>query len=106
MSIKINFNKPLIGLDGKVIPDSNIGQTIATLLSQSPKGDSAKYMDWARKLYPGETIELDRSDKRVLYDFIKSHEGIMNILKDAALEIMDEAEKNTKDKPAASGKTK
>lgn len=98
--IKLNFNSPLMGLDGKAIDaDMTLGKRLGNLLSVSNKGDAVKYMDWAKKLYRGEVLELDRSDKRTLIDFIKGHDELINLMEDQLLSIIYEAEKTEKDVP-------
>ena len=90
--MKVDFNKPLIGLDDEPIPDFNLGKNIANLLAQNTKGDCIKFTDWARKIYKGEVLDLDNADQITLKEFIKSLE-ISNIFEAALLECLNKNEK-------------
>ena len=83
--MKINMNFPIIGLDGKELPDSNIGKLVAQMLVQSSKGDALKYWHWAQKLYNGEELDLDPSDTETLKKFIAEHEQLTILSKAQAI---------------------
>lgn len=83
--MKINMNLPIFGLDGKEIPESNIGKLIAQVLGQSSKGDAVKLWFWAQKLYAGEELELDPSDAELLKQFVKENDSITILAKAQAL---------------------
>lgn len=83
--MKINMNVSILGLDGKELPDSNIGKLIAQVLVQSSKGDAAKLWFWAQKLYAGEALELDPSDAETLKNFIKDNDTLTILAKAQAL---------------------
>jgi hypothetical protein len=90
MSIKtINLNNPLTDLDGKEIPDSNIGKIVAQMLVTATKGDALKFMAWALKLHAGESIEIDPSDLETLKSFIKEHEQLTILSKAQILQCID-----------------
>lgn len=83
--MKINMNMPILGLDGKELPESNIGKLVAQILAGSSKGDALKYFHWAQKLYSGEALDLDPSDAELLKNFIKDSEQLTILAKAQAL---------------------
>ena len=83
--MKINMNIAIFGLDGKELPESNIGKLIAQVLVQSSKGDAVKLWFWAQKLYAGEELELDPSDAETLKSFIRDNESLTILAKAQAL---------------------
>ncbi|MEY4332360.1 MAG: hypothetical protein RLZZ196_1098 [Bacteroidota bacterium] len=83
--MKINMNIPILGLDGKELPDANVGKLIAQTLVNTPKGDALKFFGWAQKLYAGSALELDASDTETLKNFIKESDSITILAKAQAL---------------------
>jgi hypothetical protein len=83
--MKIDMNKAILGLDGKEIADSNIGQLIAQILVQGSKGDALKFWHWAQKLYKGEELDLDPTDTETLKNAIKDSESLTILSKAQAL---------------------
>lgn len=79
------MNKAILGLDGKEIADSNIGQLIAQILVQGSKGDALKFWHWAQKLYKGEELDLDPTDTETLKNAIKDSESLTILSKAQAL---------------------
>jgi hypothetical protein len=98
--MKLNFDKPFIGLDEKEIPESNQGKTLAGALSASmdaKDGDVLKYWEWALKVNKGEVIDLDKADQKKLKDFIDKCQ--FNVLvKVQLLENFEEVAEATKNK--------
>lgn len=88
--MKLNFNKPLLEIDGTAVSESNLGKGLATSLAYSKKGDSIKYWGWALKLDEGKELELDKSDYDTLKSFIKENEGLIVMIKAQLLEVMGE----------------
>ena len=84
----IDLNKPIVGLDGKEIEESNLGKIVSQMLVTATKGDALKFWSWANKLYAGETLDLDPSDKEVLKNFIKDHEQLTILTKAQVLECL------------------
>ena len=82
----INFNKNLLGLDGKEVADTNIGKIVGQSLIQSGRGDALKFWHWANKMYKGEELDLDPTDTDVLRNFIKENETMTIWVKAQALE--------------------
>ena len=77
----LDFNKSLNGLDGKALKDQDgndltLGRFLSGFLASHTKGDALKFFGWAQKLYNGEAIDLDDSDKETLKEFVKSHDGL------------------------------
>jgi hypothetical protein len=83
--MKINMNTAILGLDGKEIPESNIGKLIAQVLVQGSKGDALKFWHWAQKMYSGEELDLDPTDTEILKNAIKENESLTILAKAQAL---------------------
>jgi hypothetical protein len=83
-SIDLNFS--LKNLDGKEIEGTNAGKVIANALAAGSKGDAVKYWGWALKLNEGIALDLDKSDKDHLKNFIKDNESLTVLLKGQVLE--------------------
>lgn len=93
--MKINFNTPLLDLDGQPIkrddkPTENqtVGQLVARMLISSTTGDALKFLEWARKMHNGEVIDLDVSDQETLKAEIKNSTYLTNLTKGQALELL------------------
>ena len=85
----LEFTKTLNGLDGKPIKeqdgkDATLGRFLSGFLASHTKGDALKFFNWAQKLYAGENLDLDDSDKDTLKEFIKSHDQ-MTVLSKAQM---------------------
>lgn len=88
----LDFNKQLLGLDGKPVKDNEdkdltIGKLLSGLLASANKGDALKLFNWAQKLYNGEPLDLDESDKSTLKEFIKGNESLTVLAKAQALGV-------------------
>lgn len=73
--MKLNFDKPFVGLNGSPISDTNQGETLATALSESigaKENDSLKFWGWAQKIYKKEEVDLDLADQKKLREFIEN----------------------------------
>lgn len=70
----IDFNKNLIGLDGKPMIENDqpifLSRSLANNLVNGAKGDAIKFYDWALKLYREGVLDLDRRDWEVLKQFV------------------------------------
>jgi len=89
--MKLDFNHPLVDLDGKEIEGTNIGKTLAQQLIQSNKGDAMKFLELAMKLHKGEVVDLDTSDQTLIKDFVKNLDTIINLAKAQILSIFEKA---------------
>ena len=87
--MNINLNIPITGLDGQPIPESNAGKTLATVLVSQPEGDVIKLYDWGLKLYNGQPIEIDRSDREYLVNFIKKSNQLTLLVKKQLLDAFE-----------------
>jgi len=88
--LKIDLNVPLMGLDGKKAQgddDATLGKYLGVALVQSTKGDPIKMYIWAQKLFKGEAIEVDKSDKKTIENFVNEHDSLTNLAKAQILEI-------------------
>lgn len=84
--IMLEFNQALKGLDGESVKDMDgsevtVGKLLAGQLASSNKGDALKMFTWAQKVYNGESLDLDPSDKTTLKDFIKNNEQLTVLAK-------------------------
>lgn len=91
--MEINLTKQVIGLSGQPLEgEANaLNKIVANALAYASSGPVTKFMDWARDLYAGKAINLDRTDAEVLEHFIKEHQMIPNITKEQALEVIKSA---------------
>lgn len=94
--MKLDFNLPIVGLDGTVIEGSNMGRILADQLAISAKGNALKYWEMATRLYKAEVIDLDQSDQTAVKEFIEKHESLPNLTKAQLLLVFIETEKKTK----------
>lgn len=88
----LDFNKQLLGLDGKPVKDHEdkdvtVGKLLSGQLASANKGDALKLFNWAQKLYNGEPLDLDDSDKSTLKEFIKGNESLTVLAKAQALGV-------------------
>jgi len=60
---------------------------LAGALASSSKGDALKFWDWAKKLFKGEPLDLDKSDQETLKSFVKESESFTVLAKAQILEI-------------------
>jgi hypothetical protein len=74
--MKLDLNKKVIGLDGKEIEGTNLGQVVAQVIAQENKGDAVKKWYWATKLYGGEEIDLSPDDEAEFKEVIKNNEAL------------------------------
>lgn len=74
--MKVNLNKNVVGLDGKEIPETNLGKVVAQVIAQDNKGDAVKKWYWATKLYGGEEIDLSPEDENEFKEMIKNNEAL------------------------------
>lgn len=85
----IDLNVALVGLDGVAAEDgAALGKYLGVALVQSTKGDPIKMYSWAQTLFKGEPINVDKSDRKTLEEFIKDHDSLTNLAKAQMLEII------------------
>lgn len=88
----LDFNKPMTALSGENLKDENgkdimLGRVLSSQLASTSKGDALKYFTWAQKLYNGQALDLDPSDKATLKDFISSSDSLTVLAKAQLLSI-------------------
>lgn len=93
MQKKINFNSPVIGLDGAALNDANgevlLGKILAPVIAGQNKGDSLKLLSWAMTIYKNDVLALDKSDINVLKELINTDSQMTILVKAQLLEILD-----------------
>ncbi len=93
MQKKINFNFPLIGLEGNPLTDVNgdvtLGKIFAPLIAGQNKGDALKLLSWAIAIYKNEDLALDKSDINVLKELINTDQQMTVLVKAQLLELLD-----------------
>jgi hypothetical protein len=93
MQKKINFNSPIIGLDGIALTDANgevpLSKIFAPVIAGQNKGDSFKLLSWAMEIFKGEDLALDKSDISVLKEIINSDSQMTILVKAQLLEILN-----------------
>lgn len=85
--MKLDFNFEFIGLDDQVFTGGNAGKLLAGALASASKGDALKFWDWAKRLFKGEILDLDKSDQETLKNFVKESESFTVLAKAQILEI-------------------
>lgn len=87
---KVDFNRPLVGLDGLEIKEenANVCKIVGNALAQSTKGDALKQWSIATRVYSGEPFELDEADFEMLKAFITNAEGFTVLLKAQLLTML------------------
>lgn len=93
--MQIDFNKPLVGLNGRNATDESglettIGKIIASILANSNKGNPLKMMGWAKAMWNCEIINFDKADRKVLQEFVENAQELTNLTKNAVLELLDQ----------------
>jgi hypothetical protein len=88
-----DFNQPLKALNGEVLKDQDnkpltAGKLLANALVSGAKGDAMKLHGWAVKMYNAQKLNLDKSDVRVLTDFVDANETITILAKSQILGIL------------------
>jgi len=84
--MKIDLNKPVIGLDGKEIPNTNLGHLVAPSLANTNLGDAQKMIDWAMALQEGVVLNLDPEEFSFFKNFVVNHAGFSNLIECRILE--------------------
>jgi len=97
--MKYNFNVPFKGLDGKEVTQIleadkpaevlNLGKLLANRLMSVSEGNSLKLYDLSKRIFNGEEMNIDRSDRKMLIELIEKDKQISNLLKAQLLEILD-----------------
>lgn len=85
---KLNFDFLFKDLEGKEIKDADAGKMLGNALATSNKGDAVKTFEMAMKIYNHIEFEVDKSDKQMLVDFVKSNDGLTNLVKAQLLDII------------------
>jgi hypothetical protein len=90
-----DFNVDLKDLSGAAIMEDKkpltIGKLLARSLANQAKGDSLKLYGWAMKMYNCEKLNLDKSDIKVLTEFVESSEAITILAKGQIMELLTAA---------------
>lgn len=93
--VKLNFNVPILGLDGQVAKEDGkeipLGKILGNQLVAGTKGDALKYYDWATKMYKGEEITVDKSDANKIKEFIQNSETITILAKAPLIDLINKA---------------
>jgi len=76
--MKLNFNKSLQNLDGSEVENSNMGKLLANVLSQANTGEPVKCWEMSLKLFKGDELEVDTTDKEMLEGVIKASQNLSN----------------------------
>ena len=88
----INLNKPLLGLDGVPIEDATgpilIGKLLANALMQAKSEAPMKTLDWARKLWLGAPLDLDKQDTSLFRKLIDECTTMTDMVRGQILEAI------------------
>lgn len=87
--IKLTINSPILGLDGNpLIPESKMNQLVANILAIGNSGEPAKFVNWARLFFNGETVLVDESDYAKILSAIKKQESVTDLAKAQILDAL------------------
>jgi len=94
--MQYDFNQVLNDLNGQPIKDQKdnditIGKLLSNALVSQAKGDALKFHGWAVDMYNCKTINLDRSDVKVLRDFVQDNDTITVLAKAQIFELLDKS---------------
>jgi hypothetical protein len=87
--MRLNLDKNLLDLKGNPIPEK-LSDILANLLAMANIGPPAKMITWAVNLTNNGEIEIDKTDKKFLMDFIEKSHNVINLAKS---QLLDEIEK-------------
>lgn len=94
MNLKVNFNRPIEGFDGKPQDGSNLSDSVVGLLSQEGCQDKEKIWklrDWIQAIYKKQDLLLDKADLNSLQDIIVKSDRIVAFVKAQMLDVLDGA---------------
>jgi hypothetical protein len=88
-----NFNVAIFDLNKQPLKDDQqndvtINKIIAGLLVNQSKGNALKFYDWAQKLHNGQNLDIDKSDNKILSEFIETNEQLTILAKAQILDIL------------------
>lgn len=87
---KVSLNFLLKNLDGTDIAEANAGHVIANQLAAAMKSvDPIKFWTWAVCLRKDEILNIDKSDARLLRDFVEKNENLSVLTKAQVMEAID-----------------
>lgn len=90
--ITLNFSVPLIGTDGKEVPNQTLAQTLSQVIATETEGKTLKLYGWHKTLQIGDPLILDESDKADLTKLIDEHKSMYIFVKGQLLEIIKAAQ--------------
>lgn len=87
--MKLNLDKQLLDLRGNPMPEK-LSDILANMLAMATTGPPAKMITWAVNLTNNGEIDIDKSEKKFLIDFIEKNHNVVNLAKS---QLLDELEK-------------
>ena len=92
--MQYDFNVDLVDLSGTIIKNGNddnvtMGKLLAQTLVNQAKGDALKFHGWAVDMYNCKPLNLDRSDVKVLREFVENSETMTVLAKAQIFELLD-----------------
>ncbi len=85
----INFNIPLLEVDGKTVPNRTLAQVLSEFIATETEGKTLKLYGWHKTLQVGDSLILDDSDKKDLIALIENHKKMIIALKGQLLEVIE-----------------
>lgn len=94
MSLKnLNFDKSIIGFDGKETGEGQLGQVLARVLASEASEDKLefiKYAGWVKQLWAKEPLSLDKSDLDKLKSLVEKTKGLNAWLKALLFDVLED----------------
>lgn len=97
MNLKVNFDRPIEGFDGKPQEGSNLSESVVGLLSQEGSQDADKIWklrDWIQCIYKKQPLIIDKADLGNLKDIIVKSERIVAFVKAQMLDVIEAAKED------------
>lgn len=97
----LNFDKPLVGFDGKEAGEGTLGQILARVLASEQSEDKLEFIKlagWVKQLWAKEPLTLDKSDQDKLKGLVEKTKGLVVWHKAQLFEVLDGEEEVTKQK--------
>lgn len=85
----INFNIPLVSVDGVEVPGTPLSKTLSELIATETEGKTLKLYGWHKQLQVGEALMLDESDAKDLSKLIEENKRLFIYVKGQLLSVIE-----------------
>lgn len=85
----IDFNVPMLDLNGKEVKEQTLAQALSSYIGQQTKGQTLKLFGWHKTLQVGDPLHLDDADLEVLKKLITDNEDMYVFVKGQLLDVVN-----------------